>query len=86
MDPTLCLDACVSKEVAPLRMVTGVVPATMSPMLKSEQRSMKYEDKECKNGSNLSFLNICVFLCTFLLAVRGALYICCLGSSHCDWH
>ena len=40
MDPTPHLDACVSEEVAPLRMVTGVVPATTSLMPKLEQRSI----------------------------------------------
>ena len=40
MDPTPCLDACVSEEAAPLRIVTDVVPATTSPMPKSEQKSI----------------------------------------------
>ena len=40
MDPTPRLDACVSEEAFPLRMVTNVVPATTSPMLKSEQKSI----------------------------------------------
>ena len=40
MDPTPHLDANVSEEAAPFRMVTSVVPATTSPMLKSEQKSM----------------------------------------------
>ena len=40
MDPTPCLDACVSEEAAYFRMVTDVVPATISPMPKSEQKSI----------------------------------------------
>ena len=42
MCPTSCLGACVSEEIAPLRMVTSVVPATTSPTPKLEQRSMIY--------------------------------------------
>ena len=45
MCPTPCLRACVSEEIASLRMVTGVVPATMSPTLKLEQRSISYQDR-----------------------------------------
>ena len=85
MCPTPCLGAYVSEEAAPLRMVTGVVPATMSLTLKSEQRSMIYDDKEYKNGSNLSFLSICVFLCTFFVGSAGGLYIYVVsGPSRCD--
>ena len=36
MDPTLRLDAYVSEKAAPFGLVTGVVPATTSPMPKSE--------------------------------------------------
>ena len=46
MCPIPHLDACVCEEVAPLRMVTGVVSATMSLTPKSKQRSMIYDDKE----------------------------------------
>ena len=46
MCPTSCLGACASEETAPLRMVTGVVPATTSPTPKSKQRSMIYDEKE----------------------------------------
>ena len=71
MCSTPCLGACVSEEATPLRMVTGVVPVTTSPMLKLEQRSMIYQDKECKNGNNLSSLNIYVFFCVLFVGSAG---------------
>ena len=43
--PTPCLGACVSEKTAPLRMVTGVMPAITSPTFKLEQRGMIYQDK-----------------------------------------
>ena len=45
MCPTPCLRAYMSEETTLLRMVTGVVPATTSPTLKLEQRSIIYQDK-----------------------------------------
>ena len=46
MCPISRLDACVREEAPPLRMVTGVVPATTSLTPKSKQRSMIYDEKE----------------------------------------
>ena len=46
MCPIPYLDACVSEDAAPLSMVTGVMPVTMSPTPKSDQRSIIYDDKE----------------------------------------
>ena len=43
--PTPCLRACVSEATAPLRMVTGVVTATMPLTLKLEQGNIIYQDK-----------------------------------------
>ena len=40
MDPNSCLDTCVDDETASVRMVTGVVLATTSPMPKSEQENI----------------------------------------------
>ena len=40
MDPTSCLDTCVSEKTAPFKMVTSVVPAITSPMPKSKQKSI----------------------------------------------
>ena len=39
MDPNSHLDTCVNEKIASLRVVTGVVPATTSPMPKSEQEN-----------------------------------------------
>ena len=83
MCPTSCLRACANEEIAPLRMVTGVVPATTSPTLKLEQRSIS---NKTKDDNNLSFVNTCVF-CVYqsIGSTREALYVV-LGPSHCDWH
>ena len=40
MDPNPRLDACVDDETAFVREVTGVVPATMSPIPKLERESI----------------------------------------------
>jgi len=39
-DPNPRLDTCVNNETASVRVVTGVVPATTSPMPKSERESV----------------------------------------------
>ena len=39
MDPNSRLDTCVNKKIASFKVVTGVVPATTSPMPKSEQEN-----------------------------------------------
>ena len=68
-------------------MVTGVVPATMPPMLKLGIR-------ECnvlkQNGVNDSFLlNIPLFrfllLCFFFSGCTGEALYAVLGASRCDW-
>ena len=43
--PIPCLRAYVSEETAPLRVVTGVVLATMPSTLKLEQGNIIYQDK-----------------------------------------
>ena len=39
MDPNSRLDTCKNKNTAPFEVVTGVVPATTSPMPKSKQEN-----------------------------------------------
>ena len=40
MDPNSRLDTCVEDKIASVGMVIGVVPATTSPMPKSERKSI----------------------------------------------
>ena len=57
MDPNLCLSTCVEDKTDPSKVVTSVVPATMSPMPKSERKENAFSKKQnssismsvCKN-------------------------------------
>ena len=44
MDPNSRLDTCVDEKTTPSKVVTGVMPATTSPMPKSKQENALWNE------------------------------------------
>ena len=78
MDPNSRLATCVNEKTTPFKVVTGVVPATTSPMSKLEEENI------CKMKQN-SRITMSVSLYTLYWQCVGFIYVA-LGSSCCGWY